>query len=1156
MADSKSNVPPDDETRLPASAPDEGETLVGTQTPPGSPQSSTSAFTRSQILAGRFRILRFVARGGMGEVYEADDLELNERVALKTVRFEMAHDEKSVERFKREIQLARKVTHANVCRTYDVFRHVDVEGEKAGRETLVVSMEFLRGTTLSQQIKLDGRMKPAVALPIVEQMAAGLEAAHAAGVVHRDFKSANVILVPSPNAPGGTRAVITDFGLAHGVTGNLASLTGSLDVVGTPDYMSPEQLEGGEVSGATDTYALGIVIFEMLTGSVPFKGSNAISTALKRLTEPAPSPRSVVKDLDERWEQVVLRCFEREPARRFAATIDVGEALRGRAVSDAPRPTKSDRKQVQPAAPPGKYLAWGAIAVFVVLVALGFATLRSKFSRDASAPPATQTAGAAAGDNKPRPSIAILGFQNLSSAPDAAVFGDILSDSLWSQLDLEEVRFISPSRVDEMLRDLSIKDVKQDPGKDQLRRIGDYLGSDVVVAGSYRVTGEKSAQNIDWNLHLLRTADGSSLGSVQQSGPSSNVNQLAARAGELIRGKLGIELSTQEESRLDSSFSTNPEALRYFAAAREKLRNFDLQAAIQLLTKGVVADPKFAQPHVALAEAWAALGFETRAQEEAQRALDLSTSMSVQGKGFANGRFYETKHDWSKAVEQYASLWAVYRDNPEYGLLLANSQTNAGKASQALLTLAEVRKLKISAQLSAQADLLESEAQEATSNFDKQLAAATAAGEKAKSLDAKLLLARARILQCGALLNQGKSADAKPDCDEARRLNQEAGDTLGTARATNEVANAYWRSGDYSSAKPLYEQALGMAQTIGDRRDEAGAILNLANISDAQGDEAAAERGYRQSIAVANARGSQGDLALALQNLAVILYAEGKRKEGAESFQQAIKIAQQIGDRKTEARALNNRCSSLLGDGDVAAAKQSCEQSLKLRRDVGDQGDVARSLGGTGDVLFAQGDVAGAEQSYREALRIQEQLGQKQDAAATRVSLAYWSLEGNNLEEGRKCATDAAAFFADAKDSADEANAHLALAEISLKGDNEARAKSEIERARTLASPGGDATLKLRINVMQARIDARWNRANAAIESLKSAAIEATKTGDVALGLEVRVALGEAQDKAGSISEARATFASASRDAKAKGFGLLATKADDGIRKLVATKAP
>jgi tetratricopeptide (TPR) repeat protein/TolB-like protein len=912
--------------------------------------------------------------------------------------------------------------------------------------------------------------------------------------------------------------------------------------------MAPEQLEGRDVSAATDTYALGIVMYEMLTGSVPFKGGTVISTALKRLTEPAPSPRSIVKDIDDRWEEVVLRCLERDPARRFVTTLDAAQALKGRAVTQAVPLASSELAR------PKKYLVAAAVAAVAILAVLVyFAGFRHRASQDAARTnPGSPVAASV--ENKGRPSIAILGFQNLSGGSEGAVFGDVLADSLWSQLDVEEVRFVPPSRIDEMRKDLGINEPKEDPGKDELRRIGDYLGSDVIIAGSYRVTGEKAAQNIEWNVHLLRTADGGSLGSVQQSGPSSGVNQLATRAGELIRGKLGIELSTQEEARLDSSFSTNAEALRNFAAAREKLRNFDLQGAIQLLTKCVAADPHFAQPHVALAEAWSTLGFETRAQEEAKRAVDLSANMSVQGKALVTGRFYETQHDWPKAVEQYASLWTVYRDNPEYGLLLANSQTNAGKAAQALVTLAEVRKLRLPAQSAAQADLQEAEAQEGVSNFDKQLAAATAAGVKAKSLGAKLLLARARISQCGALLNLGKASAAKPDCDEARQLNQEAGDALGTARATNEVATAYWRQGDYAAAKPLYEQALGMAQTIGDRRDEAGALLNLANISDGQGDEAGAERGYRQSIAVAKVRGSQGDLALAQQNLAVILYAEGKRKEGAESFQQSIQLAQKIGDRKTEARALNNRCNSLLGDAELASAKLSCEQSLKLRRDLGDQGDVARSLSNAGDVLFAQGDLSGAEQSYREALRIEEQLGQKQDAATTRVSLAYWSMESGNLEEGRKFATDAAAFFAGAKDAGSEGGANLALAEISLKSGNEGGARAEIERARQLASSTSDSTLKLRITVVQAKIDTQWNKAGAAVDILQAAARNAAKSGDIALGLEMRVALGEAQDKAGRGAEARATLASASHDAKAKGFGLLATKADEGMKKLVVAK--
>ena len=1062
--------PPDDAQRRTPKPMDEGQTLEGGALAPAVERSGISSFARGQILAGRFKILKFVARGGMGEVYEAEDLELNEQVALKTVRFEMSENERVIERFKREIQLARKVTHASVCRTFDVFRHTNPE--EPGRDTLIVSMEYLRGMTLLQRIEMDKRLTTKFALPLVQQMAAGLEAAHAAGVIHRDFKSANVILTPAPSMPGGVRAVITDFGLAHGATGDAASLTGSLDVVGTPAYMSPEQLEGKEITPATDTYALGVVMYEMLTGARPFAGSSVISMALKRLTQPAPSPRTIVEEIDPNWEAVILRCLEREPERRFASTLDAARALQGEEVAASmaiPLPVEEA---------PRKY-GFGTIAaaLAVLLGLLAAVYLVMQRGKNAAGHSEDSTVASAAGASKNRTSVAILGFQNLYVSTKGGLLGDVLTDSLWSQLDVEEIRFIPPARVDEMRRDLGLTEVKQEFGKEELKRIGQYLGSDVVVTGSYRSGQEKGAENIDWNVRLLRVSDGQSLGAVQQSGPAANVNALAARVGKLIRTKLGIALSTQEEARLDSSFSANPDALQNFAEAREKLRTFDLQSAVKLLEKSVASDAKFAQPHVALAGAWSDLGFEAKGQEEARKALDLSTNMSAEGKGLAAGRYHETMHDWPKAIQQYASLWLLYSDDAEYGLLLAKSQISAGKADQALATLGQVRKLQLPVQVAAQADLLEADAQEGVSNFDKQLASAMAAAEEAKSLNAKLLLARARIVQCGALLNAGKAQDAKPMCDEARQINQDQGDVLGTARATNEVANAYWRSGNYAAAKPLYEQALGLAQTIGDRRDEAGALNNLANISDAMGDEAGAERGYRKSIAVAKERGSQGDLALAQQNLAVILYAEGKRKEGAEAFQEAVRIARQIGDRRTEARALNNQCGVLLGAGQVEAARQSCDQSLKIRRDLGDQGDMARSLGSQGDVELAQGDLGGAEQSYREALRIEEQLGQKHDAAMTQISLAYWALESRKLDDGRKFATDAATEFAQEKDAGSEGAARLILAELWLSGENKHDALIELEKAQKLAESANDSGLKLRAKVTQAKIDGESGKA-------------------------------------------------------------------------------
>jgi serine/threonine protein kinase/tetratricopeptide (TPR) repeat protein len=1130
MADLKSSQPPE-ERATPYTPPDDGETLLGQDSIQHITTSSTSGFSKGQILAGRFRIMRFVARGGMGEVYESEDLELNERVALKTVRFEIADNERTIERFKREIQLGRKVTHPNVCRTFDVFRHVEQDAQGISRETLVVSMELLRGTTLSQRISLESRLTTDKALPIVEQIAAGLQAAHDVGVIHRDFKSANVILVPAEGTPEAVRAVVTDFGLAHAVTGDMASLTGSLDVVGTPAYMAPEQLEGKEITPATDTYALGIVMYEMLTGKVPFAGGTVISTAMRRLNEPAPSPRELVGDLDPRWESAILRCLERVPEQRFASAADVAKALQGEHVR--PAPLIEQPKRMKPA------LLAGVAAALLIVSAIAYFALPRRNAQNKS----TANVPIAATDAKTRTSVAILGFQNLSGRPEADLLGEVLTDSLWSQLDIDQVRFIPPGRVDEMRRDLGLNAIAENPSKQELSQIAKYLGSDVVLTGSYRTDGEKPSDQVNWNIHLVRASSGESIASFPLSKPRLAINEMATRAGNLIRTELGVTLTFQEEQRLDSSLSAKPEAMAQFAKARDELRRFDFKNGIKSLGNSIAADPKFVKARVALAGAWSDLGFESKAQEEAKRALDDSANMSAEGKGLVAGRYYEAMHDWPKAMEQYSSLWQLYGDSPEYGLLLARTQTSAGKADGALATLKQVRKLNLSAQVGAHVALAEADAFEALSEFDKQLDAATSAAKTAESLNARSLVARARIQQCGALLNSGKSNDAKPVCNEAQKLTEDLGDALGMARATNEMANAYWRSGDTTRAKPLYEQALGMAQTIGDKRDEAGALNNLANILDTQGDEVGAARQYQQSMAVAKERGSLSDFALAEQNLATILYGQGKRKDGEAAFQHAIQVARQAGDRKTEARALNNRCYVLLNAAEIAEARKSCEQSLQLRRSMDDPSATASSLASTGDVDLAAGDLDSAEQNYNEAFRIQMQLGQQGDAATSHMWLAVLALEKGKDDEARKLAENAAKEFVDLKDPASEAAARAVLTQALLANKNFDAARLELENAKRLSEASGDPSLRLRVTLTQCEIDIAAGDSTKTIPALQALVTDAQKIGSLEYALEVRVALGEAQLKAGRTAEGRKTLASAAQEAKSKGLGLLEKRA-------------
>jgi eukaryotic-like serine/threonine-protein kinase len=275
-------------------------------------------FSSGTELAGRFTIVRFIASGGMSDVYESIDAQLGERVALKTIRSEIIGQPATLSRFKREIQYAKRVTHPNVCRIYDLGSH-----REDGREIVFLTMELLEGETLAARLRT-GPLRSDEAIPLALQMAAGLAAAHRVGIIHRDFKTSNVMLVRGSDGRG---AVVTDFGLARSNAADEdSSLTDTGKLVGTPAYMAPEQLVRGELTPATDIYALGLVLYEMVTGRKPFEGKTPLESAMKRLSE-APRTLSGAPELDPRLGAVILRCLERDPARRYQSADEVAIAL-------------------------------------------------------------------------------------------------------------------------------------------------------------------------------------------------------------------------------------------------------------------------------------------------------------------------------------------------------------------------------------------------------------------------------------------------------------------------------------------------------------------------------------------------------------------------------------------------------------------------------------------------------------------------------------------------------------------------------------------------------------------------------------------------------------------------------------------------------------
>jgi serine/threonine-protein kinase len=296
--------------------PDPSDETLAVDAPTLPAPAAGRGLDRGQLFAGRYEIQGTLGKGGMGVVYRARDRQLDEVVALKLLRPEaLASEPTLLERFKQEIRLARRITHRNVLRTHDF-------GEAEG--VPFISMEFLEGVTLKELVRRRGALPLAVGLSFAKQMCHGLEAAHARGVVHRDIKPHNMLIIPESG-----ELKIMDFGIARPSQGGGQDpgLTTAGTVMGTPDYMSPEQARGLPADFRADIYSLGVVLFEALTGQLPFRGETATQIVMAHIQQPPPGPRGVNPALPEALDRIILRCLEKDPARRWQSVSELAEAL-------------------------------------------------------------------------------------------------------------------------------------------------------------------------------------------------------------------------------------------------------------------------------------------------------------------------------------------------------------------------------------------------------------------------------------------------------------------------------------------------------------------------------------------------------------------------------------------------------------------------------------------------------------------------------------------------------------------------------------------------------------------------------------------------------------------------------------------------------------
>src|SRR5579864_7264187 len=413
------------------------------------------------LLAQRYEIVQILGQGGMGAVYKATDVELNRTVAVKVIRPDLARDKAIVDRFKQELLLAHQVTHRNVIRIYDLS---EADGMK------FITMEYVEGENLLTLLHEKKKFSPSEAVEIMLQVCRALEAAHSVGVIHRDLKPQNIMRDKTG------RILVMDFGLARTLEGDGMTQSGAL--VGTMDYMSPEQALGKELDERSDIFALGLIFYEMLTGQMPFRADSALASLIKRTQERARPISDHDNTIPQNLSAIVSKCLERDPGARYQSAKELLadlEAWQGKRAAGA--------IAFPSVRPWGQTIPWqwlGGIAAVLLLAIVGF-LFRDKLRVSNKTSP---VAG-------PEVALAILPFRNATQDASLDWYGPTFAEMLSTDVgQSSHLRTISPDRVHQALSDLRITaNASIDPS--MVNHIADWTGADTVVWGQYAKFGDQ-----------------------------------------------------------------------------------------------------------------------------------------------------------------------------------------------------------------------------------------------------------------------------------------------------------------------------------------------------------------------------------------------------------------------------------------------------------------------------------------------------------------------------------------------------------------------------------------------------------------------------------------------------------------------------------------
>ncbi|MBI1740817.1 MAG: protein kinase [Acidobacteriales bacterium] len=662
--------PLSDAVTMPHQSPIPGSRPVAPSSFPSSvAASSISAFLGLQpgvVFGGRYEILRVLGQGGMGAVYQARDRELDRLIALKVIRPELATDPAILQRFKQELILARNITHKNVVRIYDL-------GEADGIR--FITMEYVDGEDLRTMLRHHGKFSSAGAIPIIEQVCRALDAAHSEGVIHRDLKPQNIMR----DKQG--RVVVMDFGLARSLGDSGMTQTGA--IVGTMEYMSPEQALGSPLDQRSDIFSVGLIFYELLTGKSPYHADTAIASLMRRTREVAIPASDVDNSVPRSLSAIVSRCLEREPANRYHSVVELLQQLKVWEANPNISAEALSKMIPHPIIHPSRFKLdlpgerWMWLAGAVLVIAMAAFVGRTLLNRPG---PRTEQSVKGIPALSQGKYVAILPLKIVGDEKALGYVGDGIQEALAAKLfQLKEVHLASSSAVEKVA-------TKDTP----LSKLAHELGVNLILQGMVQGNNDK----LSVILTLYDAATGNRLWSQEFPGIPQDLLALEDQIYSSVVSALALKPSNEELARTGAHPTENVKAYDLYLQGRNVLRNShntaEMRQAGSLFEQAIEKDSNFALAYAGLADASLRLYGESKESIWAQKATLAAQqaerlSSTLPEVHFSLGSVYSTTGKNAQAITELKRALELAPNSDEAYRRLGDAYLANGQSDDAIV---------------------------------------------------------------------------------------------------------------------------------------------------------------------------------------------------------------------------------------------------------------------------------------------------------------------------------------------------------------------------------------------------------------------------------------------------------------------------------------